>query len=253
MREQRTTNRAVVSLDRAQLVGLGFFAVLSGGLMFGLGYASGKTRRQWEAPQPTARGSLANVEQNHARHEELKQDPVDLTFYKALVEKDKELGRKAADRDKQETAKLEPVKPEAAKADAAHKAEAVKAPEPSPSKHDAKVEAKEPVLASTIQPAAVAAPVVVEDNEPARETKALAADGALTIQVSAFKTDGEAQAYTKLLQAKGFRAHVVPKLITGKGTWYRVRIGSFTSAAAAENYKQKLARENIEAWVVKAD
>src|SRR6185503_10904931 len=89
MRDVRQTSRSVVTLDRAQLVGLGFFAVLSGGLMFGLGYASGKTRRPQEPLPPVAVG-IAKVEQNHARHQEMQQEQVDLTFYKALVEKDKE-------------------------------------------------------------------------------------------------------------------------------------------------------------------
>jgi cell division protein FtsN len=77
--------------------------------------------------------------------------------------------------------------------------------------------------------------------------------GTFTIQVSAFKTAPEAQSYVKLLSAKGFTAHIKPASVEGKGTWYRVRVGSFTSSAAAETYKDKLARENLPAWIVKAD
>jgi cell division protein FtsN len=237
MREQRpSTARAVISLDRAQLVGLGFFAVLSGGLMFGLGYASGKTRRQWE-PTPPATG-IAKVEQNHAIQQEMKKDNVDLTFYKALVEKDKEPKPEPKKLAVAET-KVEPkIEPKIEK-----EPPLVQIEKPT----EIKAEPREPVLTSTL-PAAPPqqAEIIFEDKAIQNE------QGNLTIQVSAFKSDGEAQAYVKLLGAKGFKAQVVTRTINGQN-WYKVRIGRFSSAAAVEKYKQKLTRENIPAWVVQAD
>jgi cell division protein FtsN len=48
-------------------------------------------------------------------------------------------------------------------------------------------------------------------------------------------------------------ANIKTSTVEGKGTWYRVRVGSFTSKTAAEMYKDKLTRDNLPAWVVKAD
>lgn len=237
MRDQRpTTARAVISLDRAQLVGLGFFAVLSGGLMFGLGYASGKTRRQWEPTAAPATG-IAKVEQNHAIQQEMKKGDVDLTFYKALVEKDKEL---AAPKPAAKVAELaKPVEPKVEK-----EPPLVQIEKPT----EIKAEPKEPVFTSTLPtaPAPAPQPELNFDDKPTPTT------GHLTIQVSAFTTEGEAQAYVKLLSAKGFKAQVVTRSINGKN-WYKVRIGRFSSDADVQKYKAKLMRENIPAWVVQAD
>src|SRR6185436_5862387 len=87
MRDVRQSPRSVVTLDRAQLVGLGFFAVLSGGLMFGLGYSAGKVPRSSEQ----AKGEppvLTQIDAEHALHQKMKQDQVDYTFFKKLVERD---------------------------------------------------------------------------------------------------------------------------------------------------------------------
>src|SRR4051812_37733608 len=107
MRENKREPRSIVTLDRAQLVGLGFFAVLSGGLMFGLGYSAGKTRavQLEEAPSQT---TLSRIDKKAELHEGIKQD-VDLTFYKALVEKEEKQKPARAEAPKAETARLDPV------------------------------------------------------------------------------------------------------------------------------------------------
>jgi len=257
MRDQRsTTARSVISLDRAQLVGLGFFAVLSGGLMFGLGYASGKTRRQWEPTQQMT--GIAKVDQNHALQQELKKDNnVDLTFYKALVAKDKEVTVTKQTEPQKKVAEL------AQKMDAPVTGK----PEPKLEKEPAlvqiekpteiKAEPKESVFTSTLPVAAPSAPPQAElnfdDGKPAIVSDKISTDkGHLTIQVSAFTTEGEAQSYVKLLQAKGFKAQVATRSINGKN-WYKVRIGRFSSDAEVQKYKARLTRENIPAWVVQAD
>ena len=252
--KNQASPKSIVTLDRAQLVGLGFFAVLSGGLMFGLGYSAGKNRPVQTAvlePSDKARTVLSRIDQKADLHDEIKQD-VDLTFYKALVEKEEK--QKAPKAEKVETARLDPVPPKVE----APKVDAIKKTKP---------DALAPVAAPPAEEAALTN-VVVEDDPP--EPRALPAAakepvkdatakevvkpaGAFTIQVSAFKTQPEAASYVKLLTAKGFNAHITPATVEGKGTWYRVRVGSFSSSAAATVYKDKLSRENLPAWIVKAD
>ena len=71
--------------------------------------------------------------------------------------------------------------------------------------------------------------------------------------MSAFRTDGEAQSYTRLLQAKGHKPHVISATIPNQGTWYRVNVGKFSSREAAEVYAQRLARDNIPTLLKKID
>lgn len=77
--------------------------------------------------------------------------------------------------------------------------------------------------------------------------------GDFTVQVSAFKSFAEADAFAAGLQRKGFRPFIVTSHIPGKGTWYRVRIGRFSSPSAAGSAKQTLAQADIAAWVLRTD
>lgn len=254
---------SIVTLDRAQLVGLGFFAVLSGGLMFGLGYSAGKARgRAVEDLRPlVAQTTLQQIDKKAELHEEIKQD-ADLTFYKTLVEKEEKQKAVPKSDAKTEVARLE-AKPDAlmkvdsakvdTKVDTPAKAEA-------PAKPAEKPEEQALTSVVTVDDAPKTQPAMIEPKEIATKEvapKELAKEpkekGAFTIQVSAFKTQIEAASYVKLLAAKGFNAHVRSATVDGKGTWYRVRVGNFPTTAQAEIYKSKLSRENLPAWIVKAD
>jgi cell division protein FtsN len=77
--------------------------------------------------------------------------------------------------------------------------------------------------------------------------------GDFTVQVSAFQSYDEAKAYSAQLERKGFKPFIVAAEIKGKGTWYRVRIGSFRDEQLASSAKGVLARADIPAWVLKAE
>lgn len=263
MREVSHSSRAVVSLDRAQLIGLGFFAILSGGLMFGLGYGAGKNRRPVEA---VAVSGLTKVDQNAALHDEIRNDVVDLGFYKALVEKEDSSAAKprppapapaalAEPKPRPAEARPEPkpeLKPETKPADtkpAEVKPAPAAAPADKPSAGDSDTALTGMMAPALVEPKPEAAAPTVKPAPAAAAKK-----GELTVQVSAFKTEGEAAAYVRLLQAKGFAAaHVVAAAVPGKGVWYRVRIGKFGSQMAADAMKARLGRENISSLVVKAE
>jgi cell division protein FtsN len=234
MRDVRYGSKSRVTLDQGQLIGLAFFAILSGGLMFALGYATGKNRR---VVAPGEVSALSRIDQNHDRAREMKNDTVDLTFYRTLLEKEQ--------RPKVDELVAASEKP-------APSVE-VKAPENKP---DNKTE--ETLAAVAKEPAAKPSePPLLKHSAPTPTAvvaaPAPAASGDFTIQVSAFRSDDEARAYVHKLQNKGFAASINPASLSGKGTWYRVRVGRFESDGAARLYKQKLDREGFPAWVVRAE
>jgi len=73
-----------------------------------------------------------------------------------------------------------------------------------------------------------------------------------TVQVSAFQTQEEADAYKSSLNRKGYHPYVVAAEIPGKGVWFRVRVGRFDDKDSANETKAKLALANIPSFVVAA-
>ena len=84
------------------------------------------------------------------------------------------------------------------------------------------------------------------------EPVSLDSQGNFTVQVSAFQTQEEADAYRASLGRKGYQPYVVAAEIPGKGMWYRVRVGRFEDKSAANEAKAKLALANIPSFVVAA-
>ena len=251
------TPKSRVSLDQGQLIGLAFFAILSAGLMFALGYATGKNRRPAAAVELSA---LNRIDQNHDRARDMKADSVDLTFYHTLLEKEQrpKVDELVAAND----AKPAPV----GKAPALAEAKPVAVPEfkPDPKPSELKVAEAKIEKSAEAKTEETLAAVAKEDTPPPKRatqqtTTAVVAPpppsltGDFTIQVSAFRNEDEARAYVHKLQSKGFGASIVPAALSGKGTWYRVRVGRFESDGAARLYKQKLDREGFPAWVVRAE
>ena len=60
-----------------------------------------------------------------------------------------------------------------------------------------------------------------------------------TVQVASYPEKQLADDEAKKMRSRGYAAFVVSSDVPGKGTWYRVRLGSFTNKAAAE----KLAKD----------
>jgi cell division septation protein DedD len=65
-------------------------------------------------------------------------------------------------------------------------------------------------------------------------------DGSLTLQIGSYKTADEAQARVAKLKAAGIEGRVVKADVPGKGTWYRVQTGRFTSEAEASKRANEL-------------
>jgi cell division protein FtsN len=88
---------------------------------------------------------------------------------------------------------------------------------------------------------------------PAEKRSAAVQAGEFTVQVSAFQTPEEAEAYKASLSRKGYNPYVIPAEITGKGVWYRVRVGRYETKNKATEAKAQLALVNIPSFVVESN
>jgi len=78
-------------------------------------------------------------------------------------------------------------------------------------------------------------------------------EGGWQVQVSSFKTQGEADAFANQLRARGHKAHVQRAEIPTRGTWYRVKIGPFGTQGEAMKYRTSFeSKEKIPGFVVRS-
>jgi DedD protein len=76
------------------------------------------------------------------------------------------------------------------------------------------------------------------------------ATGAFTLQLGASPNRDDAERQASRLREKGYAPYIVTAEVPGKGTWYRVRMGSFPTKDAATRYLQDFKRETqAEAFV----
>ena len=71
-----------------------------------------------------------------------------------------------------------------------------------------------------------------------------------TIQVAAFKAAADADKLVYELKRKGFSAYRALGKVSGKGLWYRVRLGKYTDKAEASKTMAKLKREGLKPMIV---
>lgn len=75
-------------------------------------------------------------------------------------------------------------------------------------------------------------------------------DGVFTLQISAFQDKGEADRFAARLRSRGFAPYIISAEVAGKGTWYRVRMGSFKNREDASKYLSDFKRETrLDAFV----
>lgn len=74
--------------------------------------------------------------------------------------------------------------------------------------------------------------------------------GAFTLQISAFQNRPEAERFAAKLRDRGYAPYILTAEVPNKGTWYRVRMGSFPSKDAASRYLTDFKRETqLQAFV----
>ena len=75
--------------------------------------------------------------------------------------------------------------------------------------------------------------------------------GSYAIQVGAYRAADEAARQVKRWQGRGYSCYMAVGDVPGKGTWYRVRIGSFDGRDEAKGFLEKFRRrEKADAFVV---
>jgi cell division septation protein DedD len=74
--------------------------------------------------------------------------------------------------------------------------------------------------------------------------------GNLTIQVGSYKEQKEANERQSRLKASGIEATVVRAEVPGKGIWYRVRIGAFTTREEAASFGNQLRAKGVQDFIV---
>ncbi len=103
--------------------------------------------------------------------------------------------------------------------------------------------------ASKAEPA-VSAKQQTSDREQAAP-RATSSKMRYTLQTASYQDRAMADEDVRRLKQHGFAAFVVSSAIPGKGTWFRVRLGSFPNKSAAEKLQKDLhSKEGITAFVL---
>ena len=234
------------------------------GAMFALGVLVGRRAERIEPAR--VKDPIAQIDADRAVHEQL-------TFYKTLTEGDSPQPR---------------VEKPAAREPAPQAAKPPEQAETSSKERPAEVNAPATVAEAESEPTKIADPDATSetvsgdgaganindaidrlqqrsaqlDAEPAEKfdraflqqlAKGPAKPGEYTVQVSAFQSEHEAEAYAAGLRRKGYQPFVVRTSLPGRGTWYRVRMGSFNTIESAREAKHHLAGAAIPAWVLRSE
>ncbi len=83
----------------------------------------------------------------------------------------------------------------------------------------------------------VNADVVTAVEAKPKADKLAEAKGKFTLQLSSFQDRSEAETFLSKVVAQGYQAYVTEAEVSGKGTFYRVRVGKYTSLEAANDAK----------------
>jgi DedD protein len=221
-----------LSLDSRQVVSLLVAGIVVLGAVFVLGVLVGKklagSQRTDRAPD-----LLSALDQKSAALERARASPT-LTFQEELTT-DAGAPRAAAPSPKAQAEK----KPDAA----AKVAEAPKPPVDKRQDPSAKPADGGPVATRT-------APAPGPAASAAKASDAAAPVGPFTLQLGASQNRDDAERMVSRLREKGYAPYIISAEVPGKGTFYRVRMGSFPTREAAVRYLEDFKRETkTEAFV----
>lgn len=248
---ERWKDKIEVRLDNRQVFFLFFGSALVACMLFVLGVIVGKRiESRGRADAPEIADPLAVLDRVNQAPAPVAVPPVDqgLAFPKALIGsgagKSKPLGlapRPAPAPARTVAAAPANPPPTRAAEPAPPKIIAPAAPKP--------IAAKAPAAAKPTVPVVVKTPTLAKLPGAAPGSDAAAgAKGKFTLQLSSFPDRLEADMFAKKYAAQG--AFIVTSDIPGKGIWYRVRMGNFSSAAEATAAKAAFEKQhNMIAYV----
>jgi DedD protein len=226
-----------LSLDSGQVVSLTVAALVVLGGVFVLGVFVGKKLTQEAAPKPAA-DLLTTLDEKSAALETAQKD-ASLTFQDELTKREPQDAVVAPKEEK----KPEEKKPEHSVALAALDAGAH---EPS---RLAEVKPPDEVKAEPT-PTRIADAGALKEAFGRVQKAPEPQGGSWALQVAAYQDKGEAERFLRGIRDRGYAPYLLESNVSGKGTWYRVRVGHFPSKDAAGKYLADFKRETrLDAFV----
>jgi len=101
-----------------------------------------------------------------------------------------------------------------------------------------------------VLPSKQPAQLPMEAKKETTSTHGLSSKLRYTIQIAAYQEKEMAEDDVKKMKTHGYAAFIVSSTVPDKGTWYRVRLGSFPNKAAAEKLQKQLqVKEGISSFI----
>lgn len=251
MKEDRKGAQGVeLFLDNRQVFMLFFAGAVVLSLVFTLGVVVGKRVEGKAAPAPTT-DPLTLLDQMGGN-----QVDDNLTFHEALTggkpEKDKTAAADAGKPGPVQGSEPDQADPQHKDRGAAKAAAALarKQAKEEPPTRPARAKASRPAPDKKTPGRAVAKRA---EAQPEQQDADESGDKpAYTLQLSSFQDRNEAEGFMQKLRDGGMKPYMIPTTIPGRGVWYRVRLGDYTSWDEALAAKQLFERQQkIIAYVAK--
>lgn len=235
-----------LSLDNRQIVGLLIGGIVVLGAVFVLGVVVGKKLSGSE--QTSQAPDLLTALDQKAE--------VPLTFQEELTKKAPPIAAEPAPAPSVAAAPVKPSPPPAAPPAPAAVAAAKPSPEPQKPSPPPELAAspEEPTRTAARDGGLKDAFARAASPTPAKPPAEAITGGAWTLQLSASQSRDEADKFAARLRDRGYAPFIIKADVPGRGTWYRVRMGSFPSKDAANRYLSDFKRETqLEAFVAAAN
>jgi cell division septation protein DedD len=108
-----------------------------------------------------------------------------------------------------------------------------------------------PVVTRPRDPLTKAASDNAQMVTPAAPSSGAGHEGGYQLQVSSFRSHDEADGFANQLRARGHKAYVLEAQVPGRGIWYRVRVGPFSTQHAASSYRSSFeTREHVVPFII---
>lgn len=254
-----------VTLDNRQIVSLLIAGIIVMGAVFVLGVVVGKKLTD-NAQTAAAPDLLSALDANAQALQQAREAEPPLTFQDELIRK---TGSDSSNKPGTVTVAIPPPAPKPVEQPAPTPAESPEQvaatstdddyapapgdaePKPEPKAPETKVAESKPASSpGKVEPAPVPTRTAPQGSglkeaiarATQRPTEAVPG-GAFTLQISAFQSRPEAERFAARLRDRGYAPYIVAAEVPNKGTWYRVRMGSFPSKEAASRYLSDFKRE----------
>jgi DedD protein len=113
-----------------------------------------------------------------------------------------------------------------------------------PKKHDDKAERLDRSDKPEASDKPVTRPDAHADAKPDGDARASEPRTKFTLQLSSFQDKAEAEAFLSSIKSAGFQPYLTEADVSGKGTFYRVRLGSYRSVDAANDAKAEFEKSS---------